>query len=85
MVGDKDISKVLTLLPKEAKYYFCAASIPRAMPSSELMEKALHFGLAGKDYKNVSDAISQARNESGPNDLIFIGGSTFIVAEIENL
>jgi dihydrofolate synthase/folylpolyglutamate synthase len=85
MVGDKDVSKVLTLLPKEAKYYFCEASIPRAMPSSVLMEKALRFGLVGKDCKNVNDAIRQARNESGSNDLIFIGGSTYIVAEIENL
>jgi dihydrofolate synthase/folylpolyglutamate synthase len=85
MVGDKDVSKVLTLLPKEAKYYFCEASIPRAMPSSVLMEKALRFGLVGKDCKNVNDAIRQARDESGSNDLIFIGGSTYIVAEIENL
>jgi dihydrofolate synthase/folylpolyglutamate synthase len=85
MVRDKDVSKVLTLLPKDAKYYFCEASIPRAMSSSELMEKALGFGLVGKDCKNVNNALRQARNESGPNDLIFIGGSTYIVAEIENL
>lgn len=85
MVKDKDVSKILTLLPKDAKYYFCEASIPRAMPSGEVMEKARLYGLMGKDCKEVNSAILQARQASSPNDLIFVGGSTFIVAEIENL
>lgn len=85
MVRDKDVSKILTLLPKDAQYYFCEASIPRAMPSSELMEKALHFGLVGQDCKDVNNALREARKESNSNDLIFVGGSTFVVAEIENL
>lgn len=85
MVKDKDISKILMLLPKDAKYYFCQASIPRALPSDELMERALQLGLKGKDCKDVNSAIRQAKSESDSGDLIFVGGSTFIVAEIENL
>lgn len=85
MVKDKDISKILMLLPKDAKYYFCQASIPRALPSDELMERALQFGLKGKDCKDVNSAIHKAKSESDSGDLIFVGGSTFIVAEIENL
>lgn len=85
MVKDKDVSKVLSLLPQDATYYFCQASIPRAMPASELKEKAKAFGLIGDEYKNVNKAIDAAKAVSSPDDLIFVGGSTFVVAEIENL
>ncbi len=85
MVKDKDISKILALLPKEAYYYFCQASIPRAMEANDMMEKAAAFGLKGIVIKNVNEAIAEARRRSKANDMIFIGGSTFVVAEIEGL
>jgi dihydrofolate synthase / folylpolyglutamate synthase len=85
MVKDKDLSKVLNLLPKNATYYFCEASIPRALPADELSLKAESFGLKGKVVKNVNDAIQSAKENSNANDLIFVGGSTFVVAEVENL
>ncbi len=85
MVGDKDISKVLDLLPQDAIYYFCAASIPRALPAIELRLKAEGFGLIGKAFNNVNDAIQSAKKNSSPDDFIFVGGSTFVVAEVENL
>lgn len=85
MVKDKDVSTILHLLPKDATYYFCQASIPRAMPARELQQKALEAGLNGVAITNVNAAISQARANSTPADLILIGGSTFVVAEIENL
>ncbi len=85
MVKDKDVSKVLDLLPKNATYYFCQASIPRALPADELRLKAEGFGLIGKVFNNVNEAIQSAKENSLPNDFIFVGGSTFVVAEIENL
>jgi dihydrofolate synthase / folylpolyglutamate synthase len=85
MVNDKDISKVLDLLPKEATYIFCQASIPRAMDADLLASKALEKGLTGQVISKVTDAIDFARKNAGADDLIFIGGSTFVVAEIEDL
>jgi len=85
MVKDKDISKILRLLPVNATYYFCAASIPRAMPAEELKEKAEAFGLKGNSYANVNDAIRAAKSNSATDDFIFVGGSTFVVAEVDDL
>jgi dihydrofolate synthase/folylpolyglutamate synthase len=85
MVKDKDISGVLELLPKDANYYFCQASIPRALDAGILAEKARGIGLKGEVIANVNDAIHQARARASADDVIFIGGSTFIVAEIEEL
>ena len=85
MVKDKDISQVLNLLPKDATYYFCEASIPRALPADELRLKAADFGLRGRVVKNVNEAIQAAKEKSSPDDFIFVGGSTFVVAEVENL
>ena len=85
MVNDKDISKVLDLLPKEATYIFCQASIPRAMDAYELESKGNEKGLIGQVISKVTDALEFARKNASPDDLIFIGGSTFVVAEIENL
>jgi len=84
-VRDKDPDRVLSLLPKEANYYFCQAKIPRAMPVIELKEKAKLFGLEGEAIEDVNKAIERARQNSMQDDMIFIGGSTFVVAEIENL
>ncbi|HTH55696.1 MAG TPA: folylpolyglutamate synthase/dihydrofolate synthase family protein [Cyclobacteriaceae bacterium] len=85
MVGDKDVSKVLSQLPKEANYYFCAAKIPRAMPVLDLQEKMKGYGLTGKVIEDVNEAIAEAKRNAAPEDMIFIGGSTFVVAEIDNL
>lgn len=85
MVRDKDISKILAMLPKDASYVFCEASIPRALPAAELSAAALGHGLVGEIIPDVNDAIGRAKQLAKENDLIFIGGSTFVVAEIENL
>jgi dihydrofolate synthase/folylpolyglutamate synthase len=82
MVKDKDIAKVLSLLPKQAIYYFCNANIPRALPAEELSEQAEQFGLYGSWHPSVYSALEFAKQQAQPNDLIFIGGSTFVVAEI---
>jgi dihydrofolate synthase / folylpolyglutamate synthase len=85
MVKDKDISVILKLLPREAKYYFCEAKIPRALDAALLKEQAHAVGLVGVDIKDVNEAINEARRNATDHDMIFIGGSTFVVAEIENL
>lgn len=85
MVKDKDISAVLSLLPKDATYYFCQASIPRALDAKLLQEKANGYQLYGTVVPDVNDAIKFAKSNAGEDDFIFIGGSTFVVAEIENL
>lgn len=81
MVNDKEIYSVLELFPKSALYYFCKASIPRALDASILKEKAQKQGLNGSAFSNVEDAIQSALKESKNDDLIFIGGSTFVVAD----
>jgi dihydrofolate synthase / folylpolyglutamate synthase len=81
MVNDKDITTVLKLLPKEAEYYFCKASIPRALDENELSSQAKKIGLSGKTFKTVADAIKAAKKQAKMSDLIFIGGSTFTVAD----
>jgi len=85
MVSDKDISKALSLMPKNAHYIFCEATIPRAMPAKELAEKASIQGLKGEIIPSIPEAVRFARKKAQANDLIFIGGSTFVVAEIEEL
>ena len=82
MVKDKDISKILSLLPKKATYFFCAPNIPRAKPAIELAEEALTFGLIGNAYPNILEALKAAKHQASAEDLIFIGGSTFVVAEV---
>ena len=85
MVRDKDISKILSMLPKDATYIFCEAKIPRALPASELSELALGYSLQGDIVPDVNEAIDLAKRMANKDDLIFIGGSTFVVAEINNL
>ena len=82
MVGDKDITSMLKLLPKDATYYFCNASIPRALPAADLKAKAAEFGLQGSAYASVAEALAVAKRDASANDFIFIGGSNFTVAEI---
>ena len=84
-VKDKDLSSVLSLLPMYAYYFFCQAKIPRALDAIELSNRAAVFGLKGEVISDVNEAIGTARKKATPNDFIFVGGSTFVVAEIENL
>lgn len=85
VVNDKDISKILELLPRAATYYFCQADIPRALPAAELAAQAVAAGLTGHAYGPVAAAVAAARATAGPEDVVFIGGSTFVVAEIAEL
>ncbi len=82
MVNDKDVAGVLSLLPKNAIYYFCKAKIPRALETTELKSKADQFGLRGNAYRSVADALLAAQNAAADEDVVFVGGSTFVVAEV---
>ena len=81
-VNDKSIDKVLDLLPKTAKYYFCQANIPRALNVSELYKLARLKGLNGEQCKSVSEALTIAKDIAQKDDVVFVGGSTFVVAEV---
>jgi len=85
MVNDKDPEKILRILPKNDIYYFTRASIPRALNEQELFEKATQKGLFGASYHNVQDAYHAAIEKATANDLIFVGGSTFVVADLLKL
>lgn len=82
VVNDKDLSSVLPLLPKDAKYFFGAPNILRALSAEDLAAEALKFGIEGEVCISIPDAYAKARQEAGPKDLIYVGGSTFVVAEI---
>ena len=82
MVNDKDISSVLALLPADATFYFCRANIPRALDAIELKKQAEKAGLHGECYGSVSSALAAAQAKAGDKDLVFVGGSTFVVAEV---
>jgi dihydrofolate synthase / folylpolyglutamate synthase len=84
-VNDKDVTTILEMLPKNYSYYFCQATIPRALPVAELQQKADLVGLKGKSYPTVAEAVKTAKENAAPDEVIFIGGSTFVVAEIEEL
>lgn len=84
-VEGKDLHGIFRCLPKDAFYYFCQALIPRALDALELQKEASGFGLNGVVVKDVNLAIEKAREKAGRNDLVFIGGSNFIIAEIKNL
>lgn len=81
MVNDKDVTTVLNLLPRDGIYYFTRAAIARSMDEKTLAAMGEKAGLTGKSYPTVATAIAQAKKNAGINDLIFIGGSTFVVAE----
>ncbi|HPE58094.1 MAG TPA: folylpolyglutamate synthase/dihydrofolate synthase family protein [Bacteroidales bacterium] len=82
VVSDKKLDSILSMFPKGASYYFCNANIPRALPASELQELAAPFGLRGNVYGSVMEAYRVALKTMNPDDLLFIGGSTFVVAEV---
>lgn len=81
-VNDKDLDGVLPLFPKEAQYYFSKPNVPRGLDSKIIQEKALLHGLKGKTYTSVKNALKSAKRNASPNDVIYVGGSTFVVAEV---
>ncbi len=82
VVNDKDLDEVLPLFPKNARYYFCKPNILRGLDATILQEKAMQFSLTGEVYTSVTAAYESAQNSADKNDFIYIGGSTFVVAEI---
>lgn len=82
MVKDKDIHKILALLPKNAFYYFCNPALERAKPADELMNEAKPYGLNGNSYATVKYALEEAKINARTKDMVFVGGSTFVVAEV---
>ena len=82
LVSDKDADSILKLLPADAVYYFCKANIPRGLDADILKQKASGFGLNGGDYPSVKNAYHDALEAAGKDDLVFVGGSTFVVAEV---
>ena len=81
-VDDKNLDTILTYLPKNAKYYFCNANIVRAMKAVDLKQKAAKHQLKGRIFPSVMEALKCATTNANPKDLIFVGGSTFVVAEV---
>lgn len=82
VVNDKEPDRILAQLPVEARYYFCQADLPRAMNPENLRLAAEKYGLRGEIYSSVKEAFAAAKHTAGTEDFIFIGGSTFVVAEI---
>ena len=82
VVKDKDVSKILSLLPKDAYFYFTNAKIPRALPASDLNEKAKFFQLNGDAFEDVNLALKNAMSNAGKKDFIIVCGSVFVVAEV---
>lgn len=81
-VNDKDVSHIVDLFPEDADYYFAQASVPRALPSGEVRNLFETRGLRGKSYPNVETAYRAALNDASDNDVVYVGGSTFIVADL---
>jgi dihydrofolate synthase/folylpolyglutamate synthase len=82
VVNDKDVAAMLKLLPCDACYYYCKADIPRGLDAGILASQGISLGLKGKAYQSVMHALETARQAAGPNDLVFVGGSAFVVAEV---
>jgi dihydrofolate synthase/folylpolyglutamate synthase len=85
MVADKNIRPMLDLLPRQAHYYFCKPDIPRGKDAYELYIEALEVGLQGSVIEDVNEAVNTAITQAGANDLVYIGGSTFVVAELNGI
>ena len=81
-VKEKDVNSVLELFPKEATYYFCSPAIARGLNVDTLKEIATTKGLQGERYSSVAEALNAAKAQALPTDFIFVGGSTFVVAEV---
>ncbi len=85
VVRDKDLEGIFKVLPVEAYYYWTTSKVPRSLPAEQLRDKAREFGIQGDVFKNVNEAILGAKKLAGTNDIILICGSTFVVAEIDDL
>jgi len=83
VVNDKDLKDILSLLPKNATYYFCKPDIPRGLSAELLKKEGLAYGLYGDVFQSVATAYQDAIEKAAEDDLIFIGGSTFVVAELD--
>ncbi|MBF0694922.1 MAG: bifunctional folylpolyglutamate synthase/dihydrofolate synthase [Flavobacterium sp.] len=81
-VNDKSIAEILPIFPKNAKYYFCSPNLTRGLAVAELQKQAAQVGLTGNTYHSASKAYADATKNAGPTDFIYVGGSTFVVAEI---
>lgn len=81
-VNDKELEKILSILPSDAEYYLCQPDIPRGLDKDELWKAAEIAGLSGSTYESVSIAFEAARDAAGKDDIVFVGGSTFVVAEV---
>jgi dihydrofolate synthase/folylpolyglutamate synthase len=81
-VNDKDITTILALLPKNAIYYFCKPNLPRALNEKDLQQQAHQFGLQGEVFSTVREALETAQKSAASDDFIWVGGSTFVVAEV---
>ncbi len=82
VVNDKDVQTMLGKLPRQATYYFCKADIPRGLDASILAQQAAGFSLQGEVYNSVKEALAAARSAAAANDLVMVGGSAFVVAEV---
>jgi dihydrofolate synthase/folylpolyglutamate synthase len=82
VVNDKDLMNILHIFPSDATYYFCKADVPRGLPAHSLQEQANMFQLKGKSYNSVKEALQAAKDVAKPDDVIFVGGSVFVVAEV---
>lgn len=82
MVSDKDVDKVLEMMPKDAEWYFTQAGVKRAIPAARLHGIAARSGCRGRVFDSVAEAVAAARSEAAPEDTIYVGGSTFVVAEL---
>ena len=80
-VADKDIDNILRLFPTDADYYLTQAAIPRALAVEQLAERAAAHGLHGRTFQTVPEAVAAARADATADDIIYIGGSTFVVAD----
>ena len=82
VVNDKDLSQIFSLLPKKATFYFCKPDVPRGLDQNILRDQFLGEGFVGESYLSVKEAVDEARSRASDDDVIYIGGSTFVVAEI---
>ena len=85
VVNDKDPTRLLALLPRNAHYYFTQAHIPRAMPAAELKQACMKLELRGEIYSHVDDGIRAAKHHAGKNDVILVCGSIFLIAEVSRV
>ncbi|WP_304145637.1 folylpolyglutamate synthase/dihydrofolate synthase family protein [Mesoflavibacter zeaxanthinifaciens] len=82
LVNDKDLSQVFSLLPKKATFYFCKPNVPRGLDQNILRDQFLDEGFVGESYLSVKEAVDEAKSRASDDDVVYIGGSTFVVAEI---